>query len=633
MTNIKSTIAKTHTPEYLLHKYWARKPHNIISNFIKEIVPKDGVVVDPFCGSGVVLREAQKLGITAYGFDINPIACLISKVLVNPPTTQEFVDVVERILDSICEKVNNSYSENGSTIRYCTHSIIVKCPECGHIQSQSECITKGKKSFCIKCDSKLRFNLEFLHSTEISSVVFDNSKNLVTDKQTLSQQIGKSNTFLFNIDPNQHSFEFYQNRRILSFNGMKTSDLFTPRNFSILSYLSNEFSKIENETIRQAAMLLLSASVAQCSRLIASRNNLSSGGPAWSIPGFWVPAEHLETNPIIHLKARLKKFSRGLEEINSTIPTRNIFIDCIDSRVGLNQLSDNEIKSDLVFFDPPYGDNVPYVEFSSIWNSFLGVFPDPELDISVSDRLPREYAWEKYNKDINSSIESIVRNLKDTGKLLITFNNNDMKAWQALLSSLQNNKLSCEYITYQVPAVVSSKSQKAIENSYISDIYAIYKKDEVISTSLSLSSIIEALTTCAKFRGGIISKSLAQRTMIIAWIKNNISAHLISEMSTIIDSVFIQEGNTYKLKNYSQPNISPFVEIARAIAKDSLKYGPCEFSLIYNRVSNAIADFGVPDYHELRLTLDDVVTFNGNKCIAYNNQNNQQLSIFNLLDD
>ena len=75
MRKIKVIAAETHTPEYLLHKYWARKPHNVLSELIKELVPQGGIVVDPFCGSGVVLHEAQKLGYTAYGFDINPTAC------------------------------------------------------------------------------------------------------------------------------------------------------------------------------------------------------------------------------------------------------------------------------------------------------------------------------------------------------------------------------------------------------------------------------------------------------------------------------------------------------------------------------------------------------------------------------
>jgi putative DNA methylase len=42
-------------------------------------------VYDPFCGAGSVPLEAQRLGLRAYGSDLNPVAVLISKALVEIP--------------------------------------------------------------------------------------------------------------------------------------------------------------------------------------------------------------------------------------------------------------------------------------------------------------------------------------------------------------------------------------------------------------------------------------------------------------------------------------------------------------------------------------------------------------------
>lgn len=42
-------------------------------------------VVDPFCGGGSIPLEAQRLGLRAYGSDLNPVAVLISKALVEIP--------------------------------------------------------------------------------------------------------------------------------------------------------------------------------------------------------------------------------------------------------------------------------------------------------------------------------------------------------------------------------------------------------------------------------------------------------------------------------------------------------------------------------------------------------------------
>ena len=42
-------------------------------------------LIDPFCGGGTIPVEAQRLGIPAYGGDLNPVAVLISKALVEIP--------------------------------------------------------------------------------------------------------------------------------------------------------------------------------------------------------------------------------------------------------------------------------------------------------------------------------------------------------------------------------------------------------------------------------------------------------------------------------------------------------------------------------------------------------------------
>jgi len=64
-------------------------------------LPKNSAVFDPFVGSGTTLVEAQRRGITSVGSDLNPIACLISRVKTSPtPEDIEYVvdDVLERAL-------------------------------------------------------------------------------------------------------------------------------------------------------------------------------------------------------------------------------------------------------------------------------------------------------------------------------------------------------------------------------------------------------------------------------------------------------------------------------------------------------------------------------------------------------
>ena len=68
-----------------IHPYPAKFIPEIPRNLIKLIgLPPNSWVFDPFCGSGVTLVEAQNLGYPSVGIDLNPIACLISRVKTTP---------------------------------------------------------------------------------------------------------------------------------------------------------------------------------------------------------------------------------------------------------------------------------------------------------------------------------------------------------------------------------------------------------------------------------------------------------------------------------------------------------------------------------------------------------------------
>lgn len=68
-----------------LHPY----PAKFIAAIPRELIQALGVapgtaVLDPFCGAGTTLVVAQELGFPSVGIDINPIACLISRVKTTP---------------------------------------------------------------------------------------------------------------------------------------------------------------------------------------------------------------------------------------------------------------------------------------------------------------------------------------------------------------------------------------------------------------------------------------------------------------------------------------------------------------------------------------------------------------------
>ncbi|MDO8558357.1 MAG: DNA methyltransferase [bacterium] len=73
------------------HRYPAKFIPNIVKKLIEDYTEPGDVVVDPFGGCGTTLVEAKISGRKSYGFDINPVAKLISQVKITPiyPKTLE----------------------------------------------------------------------------------------------------------------------------------------------------------------------------------------------------------------------------------------------------------------------------------------------------------------------------------------------------------------------------------------------------------------------------------------------------------------------------------------------------------------------------------------------------------------
>jgi len=81
-----------------IHPYPAKFIGDIPRSLIEVLpIPKGTAVLDPFCGSGTTLTEAQRAGLASVGIDLNPIACLIARVKTSP-LPDGFDDMVQEVV-------------------------------------------------------------------------------------------------------------------------------------------------------------------------------------------------------------------------------------------------------------------------------------------------------------------------------------------------------------------------------------------------------------------------------------------------------------------------------------------------------------------------------------------------------
>lgn len=65
---------------------------------IDSLMADIGYVIDPFCGSGTILVEAQRYGYTAIGIDQNPIAALVSRVKTRPRNPRMLARALHKLI-------------------------------------------------------------------------------------------------------------------------------------------------------------------------------------------------------------------------------------------------------------------------------------------------------------------------------------------------------------------------------------------------------------------------------------------------------------------------------------------------------------------------------------------------------
>lgn len=94
------SASTTERATHLMHPYPAKLLRHIPALFVgaEQLSAPGDVVLDPFCGSGTTLIEAQLAGRVAVGTDTNPLACLIAMAKTTPLPAADLLDATDRLV-------------------------------------------------------------------------------------------------------------------------------------------------------------------------------------------------------------------------------------------------------------------------------------------------------------------------------------------------------------------------------------------------------------------------------------------------------------------------------------------------------------------------------------------------------
>lgn len=440
-------MANTNTYKgiYAMHKYWGKKPFDVISKFILKYSSPEDTVMDCFCGSGVTLIEALKAGRKAIGVDLNPIAIKLAGV----STTAVETEIINATFQSIKKKVQTK------------------------IYSLYKVEFEGESTMVTHTIWKNGEPIEVWYSTDSDKKKIRIGND--TDIKMCNEPMIKPKWY--------PTCAMYENSRINVEKGQKVSDLFTPRALVGLSLLWDEIKRIKDDKLRAIFELVFSGALSQASNLVfvIRRRAKKEGGQAqaevgsWVI-GYWVPEEHFEINVWNCFENRFKRVLKGEQEIydlfsDKTDNYMNSHLNLINGSATDIPIDDNSV--DYVFIDPPHVNRILYLEQSLMWNAWLRLdsninWSDEIVVTEAKDRKDKD--TDNYNELLGKAFTEVSRILKPGKYFSLAFNCLDDDTWLDTLNLLVAHGFEIKDIVpleYSATSVVQDNRKNALKTDFV----------------------------------------------------------------------------------------------------------------------------------------------------------------------
>lgn len=474
-----AVTAKAHSPQYKMHKYFARRPYNVFQNIITTYTDPGDIVLDCFCGGGVTIFESAALNRIPIGVDINPLATFITRMQLFNGDVDELEDMLDKFITDLESIYKDWYyvefDDDSGYMIWAEWSYEVICPECNtpFLLTDDNKISNGvyrctnencnghlsgiKRVSCIPHGEKI---LRVLYKSDVTGEELVRSVNESNFPRVNEEEL---NHILESLPerpdfPIPNDWDRYYEDRLVEKGVANYKDFYTKRNYVLNCIIFNKILEMrgnKRSKVNEYLYFLFSSSLRYTNKMTRVTENWENGKPtSMDKHAFWLPNVFVENNIFVSLKNRKNAIVKGCTYSRSVLDPALTEVYSFDdlhikpSYMVLNQSSSSlDLPSqsvDAVITDPPYGSNVQYAELSTIWNVWFQryqgldsfIYKDEEAVVNRKSCFPEHKTISTYQSLLESVFKECHRVLKSNGCLVFTFNNKNIKVWLAMLAAV-----------------------------------------------------------------------------------------------------------------------------------------------------------------------------------------------------
>lgn len=437
-----------------MHKYWSRKPWFVIDQYIDKYSKKNHLVLDPFCGSGIIGLQSVLANRNFIGYDLNPFAVFLTENSLNTDYNQlSFEEDFLKIEHAVRDKIMSLYKFKDKFILYTILG------------------SKNSKDYnAVTADGK-----------------FKNKNKIVLLKKDLEPDV----KFPKNLKYPDKDFpkKFYKDR--FSYKGVsRVSDMFSRRNLLSLALLYDSINSLPLKN-KELFRLAFTNTLLHVSKL--KGENVRPLG----VNNFWIPDDFIEENVWWRFVDRVDNLKMAKKVITNKV-NKNLLIKPISKIYNKSSLKMNEVKTssvDYLITDPPYGETIQYSELSYIWNCWLE--KEFKIENEVIINPVQNKGVREYNDQLALFINEAKRVLKKNAYFTLAFQNKDIKIWINLAKLIRDNGMELVDIS-AYDTFGSPYNKNWAKFSPKSDFYVTFKNSEkgkkmISKKSISPSEIVDEI--------------------------------------------------------------------------------------------------------------------------------------------
>lgn len=467
----RPTRGRKNTPAYNTHSYPTKVPAEAIEPYVAHHTRPGGLVLDPFCGSGMTGLAARRLGRHAILNDLSYGAAHLAWNLCEPCDPGELQEAARSILVNIADEYAELFATPGrgrssGTIRWTLHSTIVGCSACGHasrLWDDATDIARGtvaKEWPCPECGNVIdKRSADRLGSEPAWMLVedengrFERAPRPVDLKRLKRIEKDAMNDWHPSValGPDR---EMYIRSALHLQSVSDVADFWTTRNRRALAVLWREIQQVKALRLRQALAFAFTNTAWHATRM---RRYNARGGQRPLTGTLYIPQLSIEANPAFVFAHKISQLTRFYAESSCASSSLTV----MQGSAGALALPDKSI--DYCFTDPPFGSNIFYADCATVWESWLGK-TTPVAEEAVVNRSLRPAAGGKTVDDYATLMESafseIQRVLKPNAWATVVFQSSDAEVWAALRTAAEHAGFDLANASYLDKTQQSHKGYK-----------------------------------------------------------------------------------------------------------------------------------------------------------------------------